>query len=173
VALDYELGPPKITKDGVTVAKHIEFRNGWADLGSKVIKFPAHESNNHAGDGTTTSTIIACSILGQGLKYLNKGHHPILVKEGLVKAGDFVDKYLVSKSNPVTSESELLAICKIACNNDVQLAEMLMGGVLNAGRDGAFLVEEGNAFEDRITVSNGLILPRGYASQMFGISQFE
>ena len=116
------------------------------------MKFPAHESNNHAGDGTTTSTIITCKILEQGLKYLDRGHHPILVKEGLIKAGEFVDNFLKEKSYPITSEDELVSICKIACNNDRELAVMLLDGVMNTGRDGAFLVEEGNSYEDRLRV---------------------
>ena len=178
VALEYELGPPKITKDGVTVAKHIEFGNSWEDLGSKLIKFPANESNIHAGDGTTTSTILTCSILSQGLKFLDKGHHPVILKEGLIKAGEFVDNYLKQTSIPITSESELLAICKIACNNDRELASLLLQGVLSTGRDGAFLVEEGNSLEDRVSVrikqvSDGLLLPRGYANEMFGLTEFE
>lgn len=76
----------------------------------------------------------------------------MLVKEGLVKAGEFVDKYLERNSLQITSEDELLAICKVACNNDKDLACMLVEGILSTGRDGAFLVEEGNALEDRIVV---------------------
>lgn len=152
MALEYELGPPKITKDGVTIAKYLEFSDSWQDLGSKLIKFPANESNLYAGDGTTTSTILAYCILQQGLRFLDRGCHPVLVKEGLVKAGEFVDKYLVKSSLQVTGEDELMAICKVACNNDRELAKMLVEGVLSTGRDGAFLVEEGNIFEDRITV---------------------
>lgn len=152
MALEYELGPPKITKDGVTIAKHLEFANSWQDLGSKLLKFPANESNIYAGDGTTTSTLLSYFILKLGLKALDRGHHPVLVKEGLIKAGEFVDKYLEKSSLQVTSEDELLAICRVACNNDKELAMMLVEGVLSTGRDGAFLVEEGNALEDRITV---------------------
>ena len=152
VALEYEIGPPKITKDGVTVAKHIEFANTWQDLGSKIIKFPANESNIHAGDGTTASTIITTYLLQQGLRYLEKGFHPVLIKEGLINAGIVVDNYLLSKSIPITSESEMKAICKIACNNDHSMAEMLHSGIMSAGKEGVFLIEEGNSVEDRLTV---------------------
>ena len=153
MAIEYELGPPKITKDGVTIAKHLEFHDSWEDLGSKLLKFPANESNLYAGDGTTTSTILAYCILKQGLRFLDRGCHPVLVKEGLIKAGEFVDKYLAKSSLQVTGEDELMAICKVACNNDRNLAKMLVEGILSTGRDGAFLVEEGNTFEDKITVS--------------------
>lgn len=178
MAMDYEIGPPKITKDGVTVAKHIEFSEPWDDLGCKIMKFPANESNNFAGDGTTTSTIIATAILKEGLRYLDKGHHPILIREGLLRAAKAVDEHLKNSSIPITREEELLAICTVACNNDHRMANMILDGILRAGRDGAFLVEEGNSFEDRLTVtcnqvSDGFVVPRGYASEMFGASEFE
>jgi chaperonin GroEL len=178
VALDYELGPPKITKDGVTVAKHIELRDSWQDVGCKLLKFPAHETNLHAGDGTTTATILCSHILSLGLSFLSKGHHPVLLKEGLLKAAAAVDTFLLSRSIPVTTERELEAICAVACNNDRHMARLVLDGVLLTGRDGAFLVEEGNSAEDRLTVKNrqvadGFVVPRGYASEMFGLSEFE
>jgi chaperonin GroEL len=152
IAIDYEIGDPKVTKDGVTVAKHIEFKDIWEDLGSKLIKFSANESNVYAGDGTTTSTILTTYILQNGLKYLEKGFHPILVKEGLVRAGNLVDNYLIDRSIPITNELELYAICKIACNNDTSLADMIFSGLLNAGKDGGFLIEEGTTNEDKLCV---------------------
>ena len=118
------------------------------------MKFPANESNISAGDGTTTSTVLTSYILEQGLRYLEKGHHPVLLKEGLVKAGALVDQYLTSKSIPITSEKELYSICKIACNNDIHLSNIISEAVLSTGKDGAVLVEEGNSFDDRLIVKN-------------------
>ena len=152
VAMDYEIGAPKITKDGVTVSKHIEFSSPWEDLGSKVLKFSANESNIHAGDGTTTSTILTTYILENGLKYLEKGFHPVLIKEGLIRAGQIVEDFLINSSIPITSQAELYSICKIACNNDISMAKMILEGILSAGKDGAFLIEEGTANEDRLIV---------------------
>lgn len=160
------------------MAKHIEFLNAWEDVGAKIIKFPAHESNVHAGDGTTTATILTNHILAEGLKQLEKGYHPVLVKEGLVKAAEIVDKYLLEKSIPVTSESELNSICNIACNSDKKMADLILHGILTTGRDGAFLVEEGNSLEDRLTVTlikitDGFVVPRGFASEMFSLTESE
>ena len=118
------------------------------------MKFPANESNIYAGDGTTTSTILATYALKEGLKYLEKGFHPILIKEGLIQAGIAVDKYLISKSIPLTSEQDLYSICKIACNNDREMANMINSGLLSAGKDGAILIEEGNSMRDALFVKN-------------------
>ena len=108
------------------------------------MKFPANESNIYAGDGTTTSTILATYALKEGLKYL----------EGLIQAGIAVDKYLISKSIPLTSEQDLYSICKIACNNDREMANMINSGLLSAGKDGAILIEEGNSMRDALFVKN-------------------
>jgi len=103
VAIDYELGQPKITKDGVTVAKHIEFRDTLQDLGGKLIKFSADESNKFAGDGTTTATMLASFILEEGVKACRKGYNPIDLKQGIEIAGRIVEDYLIERSLPITS----------------------------------------------------------------------
>ncbi|CAG9330388.1 unnamed protein product [Blepharisma stoltei] len=166
-AIEYELGPPKITKDGVTVVKHIEFPDNQRDLGCRLIKFPAHESNNHAGDGTTTTTIIASHLIEKGLKYLKRGVHPIALKESLVYASNLVENYLKSKCIPVTSESELLAIAKVSCNHDEYNANLVTQAVLSTGKNGTIMIEEGADFDNALILADGFTMMRGAANEFF------
>jgi chaperonin GroEL len=152
VAIDYELGMPKLTKDGVTVAKHIEFRDTLLDLGAKLIKFPAHESNKFAGDGTTTSTILANAIMKHGIEMINRGYHPLAIKRGLDHACNLAIKYIEDRAIPVTREEEIVKLAEVATNYDKHTARIVADAVIKAGKHGVINIEEGSTFENQLHV---------------------
>lgn len=152
VAIDYELGMPKLTKDGVTVAKHIEFNDTLLDLGARLIKFPAHESNKFAGDGTTTSTILASSILKNGIDMINRGYHPLVIKKGLDYACELAIKYIENKAIPITTEQEIINLAEVATNYDKLTARIVAEAVIRAGKHGVINIEEGSTFENQLHV---------------------
>lgn len=134
------------------MAKHIEFRNSWDDLAAKLIKFPAHESNVQAGDGTTTSTMIGTYLIERSIYYFKKGIHPITIKESIGKAFQIVESILQESSIPVTSESELLALARVAVNNNEKDAKLVADALLATGKRGVVLIEEGSSFENQLIV---------------------
>lgn len=167
VALEYEVGLPKVTKDGVTVAKNFGAPSNLEDLGARLVMSSAHEANEYAGDGTTTTTLLTQHMVSSGLALLKKGAHPIMIKRGIDAACSEVCSYIQSQTLPVTREEEILGLAMVATNHDSSLSELITKAVLSAGKTGLVTVEEGSTPENRFVFSDGMTVNRGYSSPSF------
>jgi len=167
VALEYEIGRPKITKDGVTVAKYFGLPSSLEDLGARLVMTSAHEANEYAGDGTTTTTLLTYQMVKAGLELLAKGAHPIMVKRGIDAACAQAVDYLRSRTVPVTREEEILALAMVSTNHDKPLAQLIAKAVLKTGKTGLVTVEEGSTDENRLICSEGMVVNRGFSSPAF------
>lgn len=167
VALEYEVGRPKVTKDGVTVAKYFGLPSSLEDLGARLVMSSAHEANEYAGDGTTTTTLLTYQLVKAGLQLLGKGAHPVMVKRGIDAACDQAVDYLRSRTVPVTREEEILALAMVSTNHDQSLAHLIAQAVLKTGKSGLVTVEEGSTDENRLICSEGMVVNRGFSSPAF------
>ena len=167
VILDQNFGDPKITKDGVTVAKHIEFSNRYHNLGASLVKQVANRSNNEAGDGTTTATVLAREIFRQGCKSISAGGNPMDVRRGIMLAVETVEAYLKSISVKISTKEEISNVATISANNDVQIGNLLSTILDKVGKDGTINVQDGKTLEHEVEYVEGLKFDRGYISPYF------
>lgn len=171
VILDQNFGDPKITKDGVTVAKHIEFSDRYMNLGASLIKQVANKSNNDAGDGTTTATILTREIFKQGCTSLSAGMNPMDVRRGMMLAVEKVEEYLKRKSIKITSNEELANVATISANNDQVIGGLISTIMNKVGAEGTINVQDGKTLEHEIEYVEGLKFDRGYISPYFVTNQ--
>ena len=158
---------PFITKDGVTVAKFVELEDAFQNAGAQILKQAAEQTNNAAGDGTTTATVLARAILKHAQKYIIAGSSPVEVKRGIDKAVEDVVAYLRDNSKPITSEQDIAHIATIAANNDTIIGEMVATAVDRVGKDGSITIEEARSVESTLTVVEGFRFDSGYLSPQF------
>ena len=149
VALEKSFGPPVITKDGVTVAKEIELKNKFENMGAQMVKEVASKTNDEAGDGTTSATILAQAIYTEGLKYISANHNPTQIKRGIDKAVDYVVKELKSLSQPVKGKKEITQVGTISANNDQEIGKIIAEAMDKVGREGVITIEESKNLYDR------------------------
>ena len=167
VILDQNFGDPKITKDGVTVAKHIEFSDKYMNLGASLVKQVANKSNNDAGDGTTTATILTREIFKQGCTSLSAGMNPMDIRRGMILAVDKIEEYLKKKSIKITSKEELANVATISANNDALIGNLISTIMNKVGPDGTINVQDGKTLEHEVEYVEGLKFDRGYISPYF------
>jgi chaperonin GroEL len=167
VIIDQTFGDPKITKDGVTVAKAIEFSDKYMNLGASLIKQVANKSNNDAGDGTTTATILTRKIFAEGVKSISAGLNPMDVRRGIMLAVEMVDEYLTKKSVKISSQDELANVATISANSDIEIGKLISTALNKVGRDGTINVENGRTVNHEIEYVEGLRFDRGYTSPYF------
>lgn len=167
VILDQNFGDPKITKDGVTVAKHIEFSNRFINLGASLVKQVANRANNEAGDGTTTATILARAIFQKGCKSVTSGMNPMEIRKGMMIAVEKIEEYLKNISIKVTNKDELAKVATISANNDEQIGNLIATIMNKVGRDGTINVQTGKTLEHEVEYVEGLKFDRGYISPYF------
>jgi chaperonin GroEL len=167
--LDKGWGSPKVTKDGVTVAEDIELDDPYENLGAKLVKEAASKTNDVAGDGTTTATVLAEAIFREGLKMIAAGADPMALQRGINKAVDAVAEQIKKMATPINekSKSELRQIATIAGNNDSTIGDVLADAFLKVGKDGVITVEEGKQAETTVEVVEGMQFDRGYLSPHF------
>jgi chaperonin GroEL len=158
---------PVITKDGVTVAKEIDLTDKFENMGAQMVKEVASKTNDIAGDGTTTATVLAQAIFNQGLGLITAGRNPIAVKRGIDKAVDAVVEHLDKIAKPVKSTSEIAQIGTISANNDATIGDILAQAMDKIGRDGVITVEEAKSMETTLDVVEGMQFDRGYVSPYF------
>ena len=135
VAMEYELGEPRLTKDGVTVVKSIEFEDTILNLGAGLLKQAAHQTNNFAGDGTTTSSILTNALVQGSIQAIKYGHHPVKLKKGITEAGYKAVKWLTENAQYITSYDEVFNIAKVACNYSQPIAEMVTNAIIVSQND--------------------------------------
>ncbi|MEF2146473.1 MAG: chaperonin GroEL, partial [Desulfovibrionaceae bacterium] len=158
---------PVITKDGVTVAKEIDLKDKFENMGAQMVKEVASKTNDIAGDGTTTATVLAQAIFNQGLKLIAAGRNPIAVKRGIDKAVEAVVAALDKQAKPVKSAAEIAQVGTISANSDSSIGDILAEAMEKIGREGVITVEDAKSMETTLTVVEGMQFDRGYLSPYF------
>lgn len=167
VIIDKKFGPPTVTKDGVTVAKEIELEDPIENLGAQMVREVASKTSDVAGDGTTTATVLAQSIINEGLKVVTSGANPMDVKRGIDLAVSRVIEELKKISRPVSGRKEIAQVGAISANNDISIGELIAEAMEKVGKDGVITVEENKGTETTMEVVEGMQFDRGYLSPYF------
>jgi chaperonin GroEL len=167
VVIDKKFGSPTITKDGVTVAKEIELKDGYEDMGSQMIKEVASKTSDIAGDGTTTATVLAHAIVRDGIKNVTAGANPMGLKRGIDKAVEVVVAELKKMSKSTKDKKEIEQVASIASNNDKSIGTLVAEAMEKVGKDGVITVEESKSAETALDVVEGMQFDRGYLSPYF------
>ncbi len=168
IAIEYDGGEPKITKDGVTVLKSLHLGEREKEMGAKLLKKSTGATNIFAGDGTTTSSILAREILTRGINAIEfEGAHPVAIKRGLDKALQVVSGFLKEIALPVTTKKEVLHVCRVASNYNKNVAEIVAMTLNTVGLDGVVNITESPTGFSRFAMVNGLVYERGFVSPLF------
>ncbi|MEK7732689.1 MAG: chaperonin GroEL [Planctomycetota bacterium] len=167
VILEKGFGSPSVTKDGVTVAKEIELKNPFENMGAKMVCEVASKTSDVAGDGTTTATIFAEAIFNEGLKNVTAGANPMAVKRGIDRAVDIVVAEIKKLSKPVKGRAEIAQVGTISANNDSSIGNLLADAMEKVGKDGVITVEEAKGIDTTLTVVEGMQFDKGYLSPYF------
>ncbi len=165
--LDKKYGAPTITKDGVTVAKEIELKDPWENMGAQLVKEVASKTSDTAGDGTTTATVLAHAIYREGIKNVVAGGNPMEIKRGIEKAVEVVVEELKKLSKPVQDKKEIAQVGTISANNDASIGELIAEAMDKVGKDGVITVEEAKSMATTLDVVEGMQFDRGYISPYF------
>src|SRR5437763_7390280 len=167
VVLDKSFGAPRITKDGVTVAKEIELDDKFENMGAQMVREVASKASDTAGDGTTTATVLAAAIVREGAKAVAAGMNPMDLKRGIDMAVDAVVADLVKNSKKVTSNEEIAQVGTISANGDAEIGKFLSDAMKKVGNEGVITVEEAKSLETELDVVEGMQFDRGYISPYF------
>jgi co-chaperonin GroES (HSP10) len=167
VILDKSYGAPRITKDGVTVAKEIALEDKFENMGAQMVREVASKTNDLAGDGTTTATVLAASIMKEGLKLVAAGMNPMDLKRGIDVAVTAVVKDIERRAKKVQSSEEIAQIGTIAANGDKTIGKMISDAMKKVGNEGVITVEEAKSLETELDVVEGMQFDRGYLSPYF------
>ncbi|PSM51761.1 60 kD chaperonin (cpn60) [Campylobacter blaseri] len=167
VLIQKSFGAPSITKDGVSVAKEIELKDTIENMGAGLVKEVASKTNDEAGDGTTTATILAHAIFKEGLRNITAGANPIEVKRGMDKAVSAIIEALKDISTPVKGKKEITQVATISANSDSAIGELIADAMEKVGKDGVITVEEAKSIDDELNVVEGMQFDRGYLSPYF------
>ena len=166
VVIDKKWGSPTITKDGVTVAKEVELDDQFENMGAQLVREVASKTNDIAGDGTTTATVLAQSIVNEGLRYVAAGGAPLSVKKGIDKAVEAAVAALKANAIPVENES-VAQVAAIAGNNDVEIGQIIAQALDKVGKDGVITVEESKGTATSLDIVEGMQFDKGYISPYF------
>ena len=168
VVIDKKFGAPQVTKDGVTVAKEIELEDKFQNMGAQMVKEVASKTNEQAGDGTTTATVLAQAIINVGIKNVTAGANPMDLKKGIDKAVDAVVADLKKHSQPVGDDySKIEQVATVSANNDAYIGKLIADAMSKVGTDGVITVEEAKGTETEVKVVEGMQFDRGYISPYF------
>ncbi|MES2855366.1 MAG: chaperonin GroEL [Bdellovibrionota bacterium] len=167
VVIEKSFGAPLVTKDGVTVAKEIELENKFENMGAQMVKEVASKTNDDAGDGTTTATVLAQAIFREGAKIVTAGHNPMQVKRGIDKAVEAAVAELKRLAKPIKSDNEIAQVGTISANNDPEIGKMLSEAMSKVGREGVITIEESKTAQTELDVVEGMQFDRGYLSPYF------
>ena len=167
VVVDRAFGGPHITKDGVTVAKEIELKDKFENMGAQMVKEVASKTNDVAGDGTTTATVLAQSIVAEGMKYVTAGMNPTDLKRGIDKAVAALVGELKNIAKPCDTSKEIAQVGSISANSDEQVGAIIAEAMEKVGKEGVITVEDGKSLENELDVVEGMQFDRGYLSPYF------
>jgi chaperonin GroEL len=167
VVLERSFGAPTVTKDGVSVAKEIELKDRFENIGAQLVKEVASKTSDNAGDGTTTATVLAQSIVVEGLKYVAAGINPMDLKRGIDKAVACAVEELKKLSKPCTTTKEIAQVGSISANSDFSIGQIIADAMDKVGKEGVITVEDGKSLENELDVVEGMQFDRGYLSPYF------
>jgi chaperonin GroEL len=167
VVLERSFGAPTVTKDGVSVAKEIELKDRFENIGAQLVKEVASKTSDVAGDGTTTATVLAQAIVREGLKSVTAGANPLDIKRGIDQAVIVVVEELKNLSRPSTDSKSIAQVGSISANSDEAIGRIIADAVDKVGKDGVITVEEGSGLENELEIVEGLQFDRGYLSPYF------
>ena len=167
VVMDKSYGAPRITKDGVSVAKEIDLEDKFENMGAQMVKEVASKTNEEAGDGTTTATILAQAIVTEGVKYVTAGMNPMDVKRGIDSAVETVKENLISSAKKVKDSDEIAQVGTISSNGDKEIGSMIAKAMQKVGNEGVITVEEAKGIDTELDVVEGMQFDRGYLSPYF------
>ncbi|WP_426025759.1 chaperonin GroEL [Brevundimonas sp. TSRC1-1] len=167
VVIQKSFGAPRSTKDGVSVAKEIELEDAFENMGAQMIREVASKTNDKAGDGTTTATVLAQAIVQEGLKAVAAGMNPMDLKRGIDKAVGLVLEEIKAKSKPVSNNSEIAQVGTISANGDSEIGELIAQAMAKVGNEGVITVEEAKTADTTVDVVEGMQFDRGYLSPYF------
>ena len=167
VVLDKSFGAPRITKDGVTVAKEIELADKFENMGAQMVKEVASRTSTLAGDGTTTATVLAQAIVKEGIKAVAAGLNPMDLKRGVDLAVEAVVEDIQKRSKKISTSDEIAQVGTISANNDREIGDMIAKAMQKVGNEGVITVEEAKGMETELDVVEGMQFDRGYLSPYF------
>ena len=167
VVLDRSYGSPHITKDGVSVAKEIELKDKFENMGAQMVKEVASKTSDVAGDGTTTATVLAQSIVQEGMKFVAAGMNPMDLKRGIDKAVIAAVAELKNISKPCATTTEIAQVASISANSDASIGKIIADAMEKVGKEGVITVEDGKSLENELDVVEGMQFDRGYLSPYF------
>ena len=167
VVLDRNFGAPLVTKDGVTVAREIELKDKFQNMGAQMVREVASKTNDNAGDGTTTATVLAQAIVVEGMKFVAAGMNPMDLKRGIDKAVECAIEELKKISKPVTTTKEIAQVGSISANSDREIGEIIAEAMEKVGKEGVITVEDGKSLKNELDVVEGMQFDRGYLSPYF------
>jgi chaperonin GroEL len=167
VMLDKKYGAPTITKDGVSVAKEVELKDPFENMGAQLVREVASKTNDVAGDGTTTATVLAYAIVREGLKAVSAGMTPIEIKRGIDKAVTLAVEEVKKNSRAVKGPEDITHVATISANNDPEIGKILADAIEKVGKDGVITVEESKTMETTVKTVEGMQFDRGYISSYF------
>lgn len=169
--LDKSFGAPTVTKDGVSVAKEIELKNKFENMGAQMLKEVASQASDAAGDGTTTATVLAQSIVNEGLKLVAAGMNPMDLKRGIDKAVSAAVAKISEASTPCEDTKAISQVGTISANSDESVGEIIAQAMDKVGKEGVITVEEGSGLDNELDVVEGMQFDRGYLSPYFITNQ--
>src|SRR6187549_182624 len=167
VVLERSFGAPTVTKDGVSVAKEIELKDKFENMGAQMVKEVASKTSDIAGDGTTTATVLAQSIVKEGMKYVAAGMNPMDLKRGIDKAVVATVEQLKQLSKPCTTGKEIAQVGSISANSDLEIGKIIADAMEKVGKEGVITVEDGSGLQNELDVVEGMQFDRGYLSPYF------
>ncbi|MBU3693845.1 MAG: chaperonin GroEL [Rhodocyclaceae bacterium] len=167
VVLERSFGAPTITKDGVSVAKEIELKDKFENMGAQMVKEVASKTSDVAGDGTTTATVLAQAIVQEGMKYVAAGMNPMDLKRGIDKAVETLTAELKTFSKPCTTSKEIAQVGSISANSDEAIGQIIADAMDKVGKEGVITVEDGSGLQNELDVVEGMQFDRGYLSPYF------
>lgn len=167
VVIDKKFGPPTIINDGVTIAKEIELEDPFENMGAQIVKEVATKTNDVAGDGTTTATVLAQAMVKEGLKNVTSGANPMLIKRGIEKAVNEIVAHIKSEAKQIKGKEEIAQVATISANNDKEIGSLISDAMEKVGKEGVITVEEAKSLETSLSLVEGMQFDRGYISPYF------
>src|SRR5690242_19860269 len=168
VVLQKSYGSPRITKDGVTVAKEIELQDPFENMGAKLVQTVASKTGDVAGDGTTTATVLAEAIYLEGLKYVTAGgSNPVTIQRGILKAADVAAEAIKNLAKPVKNKDDYKKVATISANGDDHIGQLMADAMEKVGKEGVITVDEGKGTESVLEYTEGMQFDKGYLSPYF------
>ncbi len=167
VVLERSFGAPTVTKDGVSVAKEIELKDKFENMGAQLVKEVASKTSDNAGDGTTTATVLAQAIVREGFKYVAAGYNPTDLKRGIDKSVSAIVAEIKKISKPTTTSKEIAQVGSISANSDSDIGEIIANAMEKVGKEGVITVEDGKSLNNELDVVEGMQFDRGYLSPYF------